>query len=131
MAQPKIIEEKPITMVQLKADLEKNKKNLGELNFRATKTEEYLDQFLEIKVKDGEELIKSLNALKIPRLRDAHIYKIIDLMPTKVDLVKLLFQGTPLTISEDSCKKIVKVVEEHLPKQSKKEETKEEAKKEK
>ena len=27
MAQPKILEEKPITMVQLKADLEKNKKN--------------------------------------------------------------------------------------------------------
>jgi len=31
----------------------------------------------------------------------------------KVELVKLLFQGTPLTISEDNCKKIVKVVEEY------------------
>ena len=115
MTNQEILEEKPISMLQLKEELDANTKKFGELNFRANKTNEYLQQFLKIKPKEGKELIKKLTDLKIPRLKEAHIFKIADLMPHKPELVKLLFQGTPLTISEDSCKKIVKVIDEYLP----------------
>ena len=115
MSKANIIEENPISMIQIKDELEKNKKKLGELNFRAAKTQEYLEQFSSLKVSEGKELIEKLKKLKIPRLRESHIYKVVDVLPHKVEMVKLLFQGTPLTISEDNCKKIVKVVEDYLP----------------
>jgi DNA-directed RNA polymerase subunit F len=113
MTKPNIIEEKPISMFDLKEQLDKNKKDMGELNFRAERTSEYLDEFMKIKPKEGKELIEKLIELKIPRLREQHLFKIADLMPHKLELVKLLFQGTPLTISDESCKKIVKIVEEY------------------
>ena len=94
-------------------ELNKNKKDMGELNFRAERTSEYLDEFLKISSKDGKELIEKLIALKIPRLREQQIYKIADVLPHKIELVKLLFQGSPLTISDESCKKIVKIIEEY------------------
>ena len=113
MTKPNILEEKPISMFDLKEELDKNKKDMGELNFRAERTSEYLDELLKVKPKQGKELIEKLIALKIPRLREQQIYKIVDIMPHKPELVKLLFQGTPLTISEENCKKIVKVIEEY------------------
>jgi DNA-directed RNA polymerase subunit F len=116
MTQTNVIEEKPISIYELKEELEKNKKKFTQLNFRAAKTDEHIDQFIQIKPKEGKELIKKLTELNIPRLRDVHIYKIADVMPHKIELVKLLFQGSPITISDDNCKKIVKVVEEYLPK---------------
>jgi len=115
MTSPEIIEENPIGMNELRQELEKNKKNLGELNFRAEKTMDYLNEFIKIKPKQAKELMEKLMALKIPRLREAHLHKIVDILPHKKELVKALFQGTPLTISEDNCKKIVKVVEEFRP----------------
>ncbi|MBT4540266.1 hypothetical protein HOC35_02015 [Candidatus Woesearchaeota archaeon] len=113
MTKPNIIEEKPISMFDLKEELDKNKKDMGELNFRAERTSEYLDEFLKIKSKQGKELIEKLKELNIPRLRDQHLFKLADIMPHKPELVKLLFQGTPLTITDESCKKIVKIIEEY------------------
>ena len=43
-----ILSENPISMVELKEELEKTRKRDKELNFRATKTEEYLQKFVEI-----------------------------------------------------------------------------------
>ncbi|MBT4824055.1 hypothetical protein HN695_08150 [Candidatus Woesearchaeota archaeon] len=122
MATPEVLDEKPISMGDLKEELEKNRKKFGELNFRAERTNEYLEHLVKIKPKESKELVKKLHDLKIPRLRETHIFKIADLLPHKLELVKLLFQGTPLTISDDNCKKIVKVVEEFLPEKKEKEE---------
>ena len=115
MTKPNILEEKQISMIQMNDELGKNKTKFGDLNFRASKTKEYLEQFSFLKSKQGKELIQKLEKLKIPRLKESHMYKIADIMPHKLELVKLLFQGTPLTISEENCKKIVKVVEEFMP----------------
>lgn len=113
---PIIIDEKPITMAEVKEELENNAKKFGVLNFRATKTKEYVDEFQTLKTKEAKEIAKKIAELNIPRLRDLHICKIVDLMPHKIEMVKLIFQGTPLTITDDNCKKILKIVEEYLPK---------------
>jgi DNA-directed RNA polymerase subunit F len=110
MADIEIISEKPITMSELKQELEKIKKRDKELNFRATRTEEYLQHF---ETTDKvEELFKKLESLKIPRLKAIHIIKIIDLMPQTVEELKVILQGYPITVNNDNLKKIADVTSE-------------------
>ena len=70
-----IMSETPVTMAKLSEELEKIKKRDKELNFRAAKTEEYLNQF--VKAKKADELVEKINKLNIPRLREQQITKIM------------------------------------------------------
>ena len=108
MPDVKILSEKPIGMVELKNELESIKKRDKELNFRATKTEEYLQQFT--MVKNSEGLVKKLEDLKIPRLKDAHITKIVDILPTTLEDLKAVLQGYSLTVNNENLNKIVETV---------------------
>ncbi len=120
MANPKIINETPISMAQVKEALEKIKARDNELNFRANKTQEYLDQFVSIDAKTTEEITKKINKLAIPRLKENHIYKIIDLMPETVNELKILLQGYSITVSAENMKKIAEIIEEYSEKIEKK-----------
>lgn len=112
MAKPEILNEEPISIVDLKEELEKIKKRDGELNFRANKTEEYLGQFVTLSTKKAAEMKDKIEKLKIPRLKAEHIMKIIDLMPANVESLKVMLQGYTLTVSQENIKKIVGAVEE-------------------
>ena len=105
-----IIAETPLSMADLKEELESIKKRDKELNFRAAKTEEYLKQFVALSISKKNELADKINKLKIPRLREQHISKIIDLMPKKTDSLKVILQGYTLTISNENLKSIVEVI---------------------
>lgn len=110
MGAPNIMEEKPITMAELKEELNKIKKRDKELNFRANKTQEYLSQFTKQDYDKIKGLIDKINKLKIPRLKEEHIIKIIDLMPKTVDDLKSILQGYTVTVKSDNMKKIVEVI---------------------
>ena len=112
MTNPQLIEEVPITMAELKEELARVKKRDKELNMRCTKVEEYLNQFCTLDSKKAAELTKKLEDLKIPRLKDVHIKKIIDLLPKTEDDLKLILQGYILTVNKESLKKIMKVVKD-------------------
>jgi len=112
MVEKNIINETPISMHELKKELEKIKKRDKELNFRAAKTEEYLQQITTLK-KSGE-LYKKIVKLNIPRLRDQHIKKIIDILPATVKDLKVVLQGYTLTINNENAKKIVDVVNKFI-----------------
>ena len=116
MTKPEVIEKSSMSMASLREELEKIKKRDGELSFRGNKTEEYLNEFTVLKSKDAEDIYKKLDGLKIPRLKDTHINKIIDLMPASVDELKVVMQGYSLPITNDNLKKIVDAVVKHLPK---------------
>jgi DNA-directed RNA polymerase subunit F len=103
-----VISEKPIGMNELRQELEKIKKRDKGLGFRATRTEEYLQHFSTLK--NPEELTKKLDALKIPRLREIHVIKIIDILPTTVDELKVILQGYTITVNSENLKKIIDVV---------------------
>jgi len=103
-----IVSEKPISISELKQELEKIKKRDKELNFRAVRTEEYLQHF--VTSKDSAELAKKLEALKIPRLKETHIIKIIDIMPKTLDELKTILQGYTITVNNENLKKIVETV---------------------
>lgn len=111
---PDILEEKPIPMFELRDELSKIKKRDDELNFRAQKTEEYLNQFVTLGPRKAKELFKELEGLEIPRLKEEHIFKIVDIMPVEVESLKLIFQGYTLTVSQDNMKKIVGVVKSYI-----------------
>lgn len=116
MVKPEILDEMPINMVQVNEELSKIKKRDKELNFRASRTEEYLKQLVKLDSKKASELYSKLESLNIPRLKDIHIHKIIDIMPTTLESLKVVLQGYTLTVNNENLKKIVNVVNEYAEK---------------
>jgi len=116
MVKPEIISEKPITLTELKQEIDKIKKRDKELNFRVGKTEEYLSHFITLSKAKEEELIKKLEKLNVPRLRDIHITKIVDILPKTVDELKIILQGYTLTVNNDNLKKIVDALKDFAEK---------------
>jgi DNA-directed RNA polymerase subunit F len=112
---PKIQEENPISIYDLKKELTKIKKRDEELALRATKTEEYLNAFVVLKQKDAESLKNALTELEIPRLKDHHIIKIIDVLPESEEELKIVLQGYTLTVNKDNMKKIVDEIKKVAP----------------
>lgn len=114
MSDMQIVSEVPMNMHQLKKELEKIRKRDGELNFRANRTEEYLQQVLSLK--NADELFEKIMKLNIPRLKEQHVHKIIDVTPTTVNELKVVLQSYTITVSNDAMKKIVDTVNEFLAK---------------
>lgn len=112
MSDTQIISETPINLYQLKNEFEKIRKRDSELNFRANKTEEYLNQIAVHKNADA--LFVKIMQLDIPRLKEQHIHKIIDIMPATLNELKVVLQGYTVTINNDSAKKIVDIISEFL-----------------
>jgi len=112
MSDPQIESEKPITLRELDDELKKIGND--ESNFRVIKLQEYLNDFVKIKTKDEKALRKDIEALKIPRLKKEHICKIIDFLPETSDMIKLVLQQFPITISKENLNAICEVVKKYL-----------------
>ncbi|NQU79063.1 hypothetical protein HQ545_04815 [Candidatus Woesearchaeota archaeon] len=112
MTKPEILDEKPITMAHLKEELKRIKKRDEELNFRAEKTEEYLNQFSTITEKKAKEIFKKIEELNIPRIKPEYIVKMIDIMPETSDEVKSLLQGYAITVTKENLKRVADVLKE-------------------
>lgn len=108
MTTSEILTEKPINIYELKEELDKIKKRDKELNFRAERTEEYLK--LVTNFKNANDLSEKLNKLKIPRLKEHHIKKIIDILPKTINDLKVILQGYTVSINNDSMKKIIDTI---------------------
>ena len=117
MVNPKIVEETPLGLAEIKAELEEIKKRDKELDSRASRMEDYLNQFNTLNNESYEKLVEELNKLEIPRLRKPHIIKIIDILPETVDDLKIILQGYTLTVTNKNLKKIVNVTSKFIPKQ--------------
>jgi len=103
-----ILSENPISANQLKEEIKKIKQRDKELNYREAKTEEHLDNIENRKT--TEALFDKISKLNIPRLRDPHMYKIIDIMPITVKDLKVVLQGYTISINNDNMKKIVDAI---------------------
>lgn len=113
MTTTELISETPITMVELKEKLAEIKKRDGELNFRANKSKEHLDNFATLSTAEVEKLKKKLNDLNVPRLRDRHIVKMIDIMPKDMDSLRALITGENITLKQEDLTKILTVLQEN------------------
>lgn len=109
MSSPTILEETTVPLYVVKEALQKNQE-AGELNFRANKTLDYLNAIPIAKKKDAEKLIKALEALEIPRMKDAIIHKLVDTMPTSTEELKGILSGYTLTVTKEHLEKINEVL---------------------
>jgi len=105
-----VLEEKPISMAEMKVLLKGIKERDEELSFRGNKTEEYLGQFVDISDKKALETIQNIRELNIPRLKDEHIVKIVDIWPGNMEELKVVLQGYTITVSKENMEKIVKAL---------------------
>ena len=108
-----VVNKEPLSLVEMKSNLEKIKKRDEELNFRSNKTYEFLKSLDIISKKDYTDLYKKIDELEIPRLKDFHIKKIIDLMPVNAEDLKGILSGYTLTVNSDNIKKIDKVLDDY------------------
>ena len=116
MPEIKVIEEKPISMAELKEEIKEIKKRDAELSFRTAKISEQLEILKIVKQKDAEEMFEKIQKLNIPRLKDSHIYKIIDLIPQSAIELKNIVTSYSLTISNDNVEKVLEIITEYVPK---------------
>lgn len=111
---PKIIQEEPVSMAEMKDVLEKIKERDGELNFRSNKTLDYLNGFVQHSYKDVKPLIESIQKLEISRLKIDYILKIVDIMPRTEESLKSIMSGYNVTVKSADMKKIVEEVNAFL-----------------
>ncbi|MBI2140700.1 hypothetical protein HYU14_07295 [Candidatus Woesearchaeota archaeon] len=109
MTATKIVSERPIDLTELRDELEIIQKRDKELSFRSSKTLEYINNFSA--KQSRKTIIKKLEELNLPRVRDIHLMKIADFMPATVEELKAVLQGYPITVSADNMKKIVEVIQ--------------------
>lgn len=110
----KILEESPITLSDVKEEIKKIEKRDKELTFRANKLKEYIDSITILNKKKADELFTKLQKLNIPRVKDFHLMKLIDILPTKYEEVKVVLSGYAVTISNDNCKKIAEIIKKYV-----------------
>lgn len=118
MSDMEIISETPINIYILKKEIDMVKKRDKELDFRAAKTEEYLNNTGAYD--NAEQLFDKIMKLNIPRLKENQIHKIIDIMPPAVKDLKVVLQAYPITISNEGMKKIAETISEFIGKTEKK-----------
>lgn len=113
MSGQEIVSKEPITLSELKAELAAIQKRDGEASFRAGKTMDYINHFKPLSKTAANELSKKITDLDVPRLKEEHIAKIIDLLPTDAEELKVILQGYALTVTKENMTKIVNVVKEY------------------
>ena len=110
MTDLELINEKALTMAELKEKLEEVKKRDEELSVKAQKMHEYLNKFVKLKEKAALKLKEEINNLNILRLKEKHIIKIIDIMPQDIESLKLIFAAENLTIKQEDLQRILDVL---------------------
>jgi len=110
MSKAEVLEKIPVSLTELKSELTAIEKRDGELGFRAGKTKEYVSFFADLSKTAFVDFKKQLEALQIPRLKDDHIVKILDVMPKSVDELSVVLQGYTLTVSKENMKSIIDVL---------------------
>ena len=111
-----ILEKTPLCITEMKQELAAIKKRDEELNFRAQRAEEYVNELASLKPKQSKELTEKLRALDLPRLKENHIKKIVDILPVNDKHLKMVLSGYTLTVNQENMKKIIGVVKEYQPK---------------
>jgi DNA-directed RNA polymerase subunit F len=107
MSQPTIITEEAVALSDVYESLKSIQERDEELSFRAGKTLDHLNHVNPISVKQKEALQEKVVALDVPRLKDHHIAKIIDLHPKTVKELQVILSGYTLAVNKDYQEKII------------------------
>lgn len=111
-----IIAKEPVCMSDVKDELTKIEKRDGELSFRAQRTKEYLDSVKLPSKAKAKEIREAIEKLEIPRLKENHVNKLIDVMPSSEAEIKVILQGYTVTVTNENIGKIAAIFKENQPK---------------
>ncbi len=112
MVEIDVIEQKPVSLVEVKGMLENAKKNTKELNFRAQKVNNYLNDVVSLDEKKYKYLYEKLSHIESQKLRDRLIVKILDVMPEDMETLKSLFSGETTSLKLEEFKQILDILKE-------------------
>lgn len=112
MPNPQFIEEKGISLVDVKSIVDKIEKRDTALNYLSTKSKEYVESFVTFSHLQKEELHAKLLGLQLTRLKEEHINKIIDFLPKSVNELKIVLLAYPLSLPKKDQESIVATVQE-------------------
>ena len=80
MVNPQFVEEKPLSLVEVKKILTNKEEGEEEMNYLSNKAKEYIDNFVDLSETKKKELHQQLTDLNLVRLREEHLVKIIDFL---------------------------------------------------
>ena len=112
MPNPQFIEEKGLSLVEVKTAIDKIEKRDATLNYLSGKSKDYLDSFVTLSAAKKAELHKKLTALELTRLKEEHIAKITDFLPKTVNELKIVLLAYPLSLPKKDQDSIVAAVQE-------------------
>ena len=112
MVKPQLIGEQPIILAEVKEELERVKERDGQLGFRATKCNEYLQDCSILTIGKARALRKKLEELEINRMKTEYVTMIVDLLPKTADEAKLLFQGGTVSLTRKDLERIAEAVQQ-------------------
>jgi len=111
MAHPFFIEEKSLSLADVKEYLQKIEKRDPLLNRLSQKCKEYFESFEQLpSLEKKQALEKKLTALELTRLKPEHIMKICDFLPQTVNDLKIVLQAYPLSMPKKDQDAIVEAV---------------------
>lgn len=115
MPNPQFIEQKALSLVEVKTILNEIVSRDKELNSISNKTKDYLEHFVSIAPEQKEAVAKKLASLNITRLKDEQTAKIIDFMPSSLNELKAVLASYPnLSLSKKDQESLVEVIKENL-----------------
>jgi DNA-directed RNA polymerase subunit F len=114
MTNPEFIEESTASLIDVKKTLEEIEKRDKDLNYRSNKAKEFLDQFCVLTQTKKKDLHKKLVDLKLTRLKEEHITKIVDFLPSSANDLKIVLQAYPLSMPKKDQDAIVNTVKEFI-----------------
>lgn len=110
MSQPNIITEEPVSLSDAYSELHKIQERDEELSFRAGKTLDHLNHIKPLSVEEKDALTEKIVELDVPRLKNHHIAKIIDLQPASVKELAVIISGYTLAVNKDYQEKIIEAL---------------------
>lgn len=111
MAHPFFIEEKSLSLADVKEHLQQIEKRDPLLNRISQKCKEYLEAFEQLPSLDKKQALqKKLTSLDLTRLKPEHIMKISDFLPQTVNDLKIVLQAYPLSMPKKDQDAIVEAV---------------------
>lgn len=112
MVEIDILEQKPISLVEIKDLLDKVKVDTKELNTRAEKVNNYLNDVVSMDKKKYSAIRETLSKLESQKLRDRLIVKILDIMPEDTETLKSLLTGEAVSLKQEELKQILDILAE-------------------
>lgn len=105
-------QEKPVTLAEAREELEKRKEELEEdeeMKYEQKITLQYLQA---VHAQNPERTKKAVEELKEQDINEEIATRLVNLMPTNKDQVKLVYEKERFDLTEDKTKKILKIIDD-------------------